>query len=593
MKKLLLIIYFLIAILFLTSCGGHFFNPRYYYNNKGDSSGGNNPLPPPPPPDGLPDGVEDPFDKGEWNNPDYGGYNGSKFDTWLFQSSFRGDKLPIYNFKEPEGKVWIAGGKDWKGNLGDYYIPNKGENKVYDAPVVGTIDISPLKIYKYNGKNPLYDSIGYLPGRMDRFRFYSIDGEASIDLKQYLIAVDTYSKLIFAYGKITRTGNLFGNVYPTDFDAIERYGQKIAFYEYDPIGYVESTGKVILYEHYETEFVRSPTGYIPSQHGYDTVAQHDKSKPGRSPYLIILDEEAGEEDKKTFYNNASSLVSKDFNWRDYSGYESTAPTTKKQIDLEKWKSLGYAGKSLILYTYTLTDSANKFIIKETDFNTKKVTTKEYNIEKITSTNKASYTNSSGESLSVIIQITDSSKTISVSGKVLDPNFKDYGPIFVDRIKDTYFKRDGSTSIGGGIGGISSSTFPLSSGGKLKDLEYKFSSDGTEFTMKYQYDVAFWPWQQDWKTVEYKFKLARFDSDGDKQWTAKYECLNLSGKLGKYTRVVLRNGDGTDSPGPSEIGTVVRSSMTLHRLEGAIDLGFTTIPDDPTSNLGLEMISDKR
>ena len=125
-----------------------------------------------------------------------------------------------------------------------------------------------------------------------------------------------------------------------------------------PIKYVDSTGKVVLYEHYETEFVKVPTSYMPSQHGYDTIAEHDKSKPGRSPYSIILDEEANEEDKKTFYDNASSLISKDFNWRDYSGYESTAPATKKQIDLDSWKSSGYAGRSLVLYTYTLTDSAN-------------------------------------------------------------------------------------------------------------------------------------------------------------------------------------------------------------------------------------------
>lgn len=288
MEKLFYSVLLVIISVFIISCGNHFFNPKYYYSKKNgntSTSGGN--FEPPPPPEELPEGMEDPFEKGEWNKPDYGGYNGNKFDSWLFEASFRGDKLPIYNFKEPGGKNWISGGKDWKDNLGDYYLPVIGDNKVYDAPVVGTISIDPLKIYKYNGNNPLYGISGYLPGRLDRFNFYSIDGKASIKLQQYLIAVDKYSKLIFAYGKITSTGNLFGNVYPTDFDAIERYGKKIPFYEYDPIGYVDSTGKVILYEHYETEFVKNPTGYMPSQHGFAAIAEHSKSKPGKSPYVPL------------------------------------------------------------------------------------------------------------------------------------------------------------------------------------------------------------------------------------------------------------------------------------------------------------------
>ena len=55
-------------------------------------------------------------------------------------------------------------------------------------------------------------------------------------------------------------------------------------------------------------------------------------------------------------------------------------------------------------------------------------------------------------------------------------------------------------------------------------------------------------------------------------------------MGAYTRVVLRNGEGTSNPGPNEIGTVVRSSMTLHSLDLATD--------SPTSNLGLEMMGNR-
>ena len=96
MKKFYLLI--LMTSIFMMSCGGHFFNPRYYYNKSSSSSSGSNPEPPAPPEE-LPEGVDDPFEKGDWNNPGYGGYDGNKFDSWLFQASFRGDKLPIYILK--------------------------------------------------------------------------------------------------------------------------------------------------------------------------------------------------------------------------------------------------------------------------------------------------------------------------------------------------------------------------------------------------------------------------------------------------------------------------------------------------------------
>ena len=83
--------------------------------------------------------------------------------------------------------------------------------------------------------------------------------------------------------------------------------------------------------------------------------------------------------------------------------------------------------------------------------------------------------------------------------------------------------------------------------------------------------------------EYRFKLARFDSDAANTWTAKYECLDMDATLGSYTRVVLRNGSGTDNPGPNEVGTAIRSSMTLHSID------FT---ETPTINMGLDLYADR-
>ena len=72
MRKIYLLL--ILISIFALSCGNHFFNPRYYYNKSSSSSSGSNPEPPAPPEE-LPEGVDDPFEKGDWNNPGYGGYD--------------------------------------------------------------------------------------------------------------------------------------------------------------------------------------------------------------------------------------------------------------------------------------------------------------------------------------------------------------------------------------------------------------------------------------------------------------------------------------------------------------------------------------
>ena len=585
MKKIILL---LLVSIFIISCGNHFFNPRYYYNKSTSSSSDSN-TPTDTTPDKEPDYVpedQDPFKK--FTDENAGGYPASKFDSWLFKSSFRNSKLPDYKFFEDSSRQWQMG-QDWNYNQAYYYLANSSDNNTASG-----FAISDMKIYKYK-ENPLYASSGYLAGRMDRFRFYSIDGVTglsivTVPLKQYLIAVDTYSKFVFAFGKITSIDTVAGEKVPKTFEAVEKHGD-YDFYEYDPIGYVQNDGTVILYEHYQTEFVQNPTSYFPKVHPqFDKVAEYSAKGAGRSPYYIELDNGPVTEEDINKFDEAIKLVSSEYKWRDYSGYNSTDPSSKSQIaDLDSWVK-NYSGRSLTLYTYKFEDvndaSGNivkgKLTIKTEVFGSQQTETKVYARSAVTSSTKATYTNISNSNDTISIVLVEGQNNVIVSGVTLDSSFVDYGPVFADRVRNARFKRSGEISIGGGIGGIASSTFPLSSGGKLKDLEYTFNADGTEFTMSYQYDDAFWPWQKNWVSVSYKFKLARFDGDSDKHWTAKYECLDLSGKLGKYTRVVLRND-----------GQLIRSSMTLHALEGAIDLGITTIPDDPNSDLGLEMVADKQ
>ena len=290
MKKLYVLL--IAAMLMLLACARPF-DSRYYYNKKVSSSKGDIDTTPETPPEAV-DPDEDPFLNGDWNKPNYGGYDANKFDTWLFKASFQKDKLPIYTFfNDDKGRIWLANGSDWNNKPAYYYKGIDGEN--YADSSIMKANITDLTVYKYKSENPLYSSSGYLPGRIDRFNFYSINGKAAVvTLKQYLIAVDTYSKFIFAYGEITKVDTVFGGEkVPMGFEAIEKYAEKRPFFEYDPIGYVNSDGSVVLFEHYTKEFVASPTTYEPKIHiEFTNMAKHDSKGQGYSPYLPKKDLES-------------------------------------------------------------------------------------------------------------------------------------------------------------------------------------------------------------------------------------------------------------------------------------------------------------
>ena len=535
MKKLLFIIYFSIAALFLTSCGGHFFNPRYYYNRSSSSSSSGSA--PDTGPEKLPAEVpadEDPFKLPEdYNDPNYQ-FPADKFKNWLFKASFQGDKLSIYNFFNDNSRSWIPGGADWNNITAEYYNGKDGENYVVSG--ILTVSITSLKVYKYPGNNPLYSSLGYLPGRMDRFNFYSINGEASVaPLKQYLIAVDTYSKFIFAFGAITGTKNVMGQDVPVSFEAVEKHGDKKAFYEYDPIGYVTENGSVILYEHYKTEFVDAPTSYMPKDHNFDKMAQPTPTGQGYSPYRPLnasSTEPAPEEDQKTFKDNINTIKSNypEFKYRDYSGYMVDGTSA---IDLNLWKAGNYTGKSLKLYTYTFetassginTDAPNvKVVIETYVYNSSSTTTetKTYKVKTITSKYKAIYENISDPTDTVIVSLVkvNNKDTISFDGSSLDPDFKDYSPIFTDRVAGATF-----------FNSAKQNPYLL----ETKDVKYVFSSDGSTFTLTYKRKDYVW---SDWADRTYTYTLARFDNDPNNHYRAVYEYN------GAYYWVELSSSDNT-------------------------------------------------
>lgn len=288
---------FLLSILFsvlFTSCNmgmlGQYSDYYYYAPNKntgGASGGDSGPGEDIEIPDIDVDPEKDPFIKGEWNKPDYK-FDGTKFETWLLKVSFDGSNIPEYGFFE-DGTQWT------ESHVKEGYpeVSFNADNRGWTAQ---GITMKPLTIYRYNHKNPLVAADGAYntSDRLDRFFFYRIIGAAKVagigaNLDQYLIAVDSYSKFVFAYAKVTSTESVMGNAVPNGFGPVESYGEKRFFYEYDPIGYVDANGTVTLYKSYTDEMRKSAVDYFPSIHNKVdmTIASHSPSGEGRSPYYVL------------------------------------------------------------------------------------------------------------------------------------------------------------------------------------------------------------------------------------------------------------------------------------------------------------------
>ena len=140
----------------------------------------------------------------------------------------------------------------------------------------------------YTIENPLvkYNGAYNLSKRIDRFFFIRAAGNAAVWLDNYLIAIDTYSKFIFAYAKITKYVDIFGQLLPTEFEAIEHHHLGYKFYEYDPIGFIDENKNIILYQVYADDMTANSSEYVPRYSGLNTqIAKPiDKTTTGRSPY---------------------------------------------------------------------------------------------------------------------------------------------------------------------------------------------------------------------------------------------------------------------------------------------------------------------
>ena len=407
MKKSYLLFLVMVSM-FMMSCGGHFFNPRYYYGKSSSSEaeeqapaedigvGGGSDVPE----------DQDPFKVGEWNDINYK-FDGKKISDFLFAASFDGKNVPVYSFFK-DGTQWA---------VSDAATAEKKYNAKDGANTAQGYSITGATFYRYDAKNPLVapESDYNKSERMERFVFYRLVGKAVVvPLNNYLIAVDTYSKLVFAYGKITKTGSTMGQYYPTAFEAVELHGDKRPFYEYDPIGFmsydeVDDVMTLTLYREYQEEMAVDANAFFPKIHDSTrkVAGYEDKESAGLSPY---------------YYVNVADI--------------------KPETILDQFKGKTYAIRSgLTLYTYVFSSDGKQVTITKDHFYDGQTSKNTYTFTKVTGATSLQYGDITITGLDSYAKVRDSINNVDAELDYVDP-----GPEFIYRVRGkVYDAKDGSYS----------------------------------------------------------------------------------------------------------------------------------------------------
>lgn len=296
MKKINLTVFISIFVCLLFSCSHGFLKDPRLYNTKKKT---NNVIVVAPEPELQLTGGVDTFDLlEEWyNQSDAGGFPHTEFENMsLVGTYFNDSNVPVYAMKQEN--VWVS--KD----------TSKSEFIHAGAPTTKGqgYDITNVNWYQYRERNPLYAADGSYNNslqvtsngnpKLNRFYFYRFTGDTlSPSLDNFLFAVDTYSKLMFAFAKPTASKSVFGNNVPTawgptDGDAF--LGTTYQFYMYDPVGYVEKVDgqyNVVMYDWFKNNLAKGI--YHPTLGGLDSkssgtafteTAQKEPSGAGKSPF---------------------------------------------------------------------------------------------------------------------------------------------------------------------------------------------------------------------------------------------------------------------------------------------------------------------
>lgn len=265
-------------VLFAFSCSNY--DARWFQNSqKKDSS--KKPVEVPNKPIDMPPADQDPFLVPTAPKENDGGFAATKFQDWRLKATFDSKNVPAYTFFGSGWTLEDAAKHKYSYNGAD---TNAGSNSIRN-----------VKYYQYRNRHPQFppdNTYNQEPHvkRLERFYFYWFYGETALPkLDNALIAVDSYSKLVFAYAKPTSYKTMLGNQLPTSWGPFEATssgpgGKQFKFYEYDPIGYVKPNGQVSLFSWYVT--AQGSGDYDPRmQFIAGAVASASNGTAGKSPYF--------------------------------------------------------------------------------------------------------------------------------------------------------------------------------------------------------------------------------------------------------------------------------------------------------------------
>ena len=299
MRNTLLIILLLIFnLIFLNTCGSYF-SPRYYYQQMGSTGGGDETEEPDIGGEGSLKPEEDPFyNNGErpWNDPNYNGFTLDLDNEYVIAASFGLKNEPRYMLIKDD--TWKL-----KDSLKNEYYYNGTNTKA------AGFTVNKVKYYMYKNMNPTFSSSSAYnkSERLQRFWFYRFTGSAGLETDNYLIAIDSYSKLVFAFAIPVKWKTIFGIPAPTEWGSVELGWEASAdsanlnsqikfaveglnyFYEYDPVGIVKANGEIEIYQ-WCLDSIGNNNRYAPRVDGSPTDLTRkvaDYGFPGRSPYLPI------------------------------------------------------------------------------------------------------------------------------------------------------------------------------------------------------------------------------------------------------------------------------------------------------------------
>lgn len=282
------------------------------------------------------------FDEAETNKDKP--FPASNFNDWVFYcTNLTAKNVGTYKFSAP------VGGNGWKSDR------NFGETFVDGKPIgSGLRTLTNVVYYRYKNRSDRWNAIDYtdfdpfttardadgsLKKREERFLFFRFTANSKGGaLDNTMLCVDTYTKFCWYYAEPGWLKDILGNKVPKDWVDFEDptipssgdvehtkvYGK---FYYYDPVGYVEDDGDVVLYNWAKVDL---EAGYFNPRQNYSETATRAPDGAGKSPYFSLDAKEAEETPQVTVPPHDAGLLVQ-MNYVHNESFKSIEQSTKTEL----------------------------------------------------------------------------------------------------------------------------------------------------------------------------------------------------------------------------------------------------------------------